>query len=201
MTIGQSQGGHAALFTAHDATRYAPELDFRGAVTTGAPSNLETAFSIGGPWIPPLGLDGLTVFATYIFRRDARDHAAGRRDSYLTPRGKELVDAAETLCYDEQSEAVKGVSVGELLTRSLGEPAMHAAMNRVSGRAHHGYDRPLFIAQGLLDTVVPAPLSFKLIADLRLAGVDATYMTYPTNHDGTMAASLPDSTPFVRQRL
>ena len=59
----------------------------------------------------------------------------------------------------------------------------------------------LFIAQGLLDTVVPAPLSFKLIADLRLAGVDATYMTYPTNHDGTMAASLPDSTPFVRQRL
>ncbi len=41
-----------------------------------------------------------------------------------------------------------------------------------------GYDRPLFIAQGLLDTVVPAPLSFKLIADLRLAGVDATYMTY-----------------------
>ncbi|WP_420880167.1 alpha/beta hydrolase family protein [Rhodococcus sp. (in: high G+C Gram-positive bacteria)] len=201
MAIGQSQGGHAALLTAHDATRYAPELDFRGAVTTGAPSNLETAFSIGGPWIPPLGLDGLTVFATYILAGMRATMPQVDVNSYLTPRGQELVDAAETLCYDEQSEAVAGVSVGELLTRSLGEPAMHAAMTEYLGVPTSGYDRPLFIAQGLLDTVVPAPLSFKLIADLRLAGVDATYLTYPTNHDGTMAASLPDSTPFVRQRL
>ncbi len=107
MTIGQSQGGHAALFTAHDATRYAPELDFRGAVTTGAPSNLETAFSIGGPWIPPLGLDGLTVFATYIFAGMRATMPQVDVDSYLTPRGKELVDAAETCCYDSSPRAVK----------------------------------------------------------------------------------------------
>lgn len=201
MAIGQSQGGHAALFTAHEATRYAPELDYRGAVTTGAPSNLESAFAVGGPWIPPLGLDGLTVFTTYILAGMRATMPQVDVDAYLTPRGRELVDAAETLCYDEQSEAVRGVSVGELLTGSLGEPAMHAALTQYLGVPTSGYDRSLFIAQGLLDTVVPAPLSFKLIADLRLAGVDATYLTYPTNHDGTMAASLPDSTPFVRARL
>ncbi|CAM3031377.1 lipase family protein [Prescottella defluvii] len=201
MAIGQSQGGHAALAAAHQATRYAPELDYRGAVTTGAPSNLEYAFSIGGPWIPPLGFDGLTSFTTYILAGMRATMPEVDVNSYLTPRGRQLVDAAETLCYQEQAEAVKGVSVGELLTRSLGEPPMHAAMTEYLGVPTSGYDRSLFIAQGLLDTVVPAPLSFKLIADLRLAGVDATYMTYPTNHDGTMAASLPDSTSFVRHRL
>lgn len=201
MAIGQSQGGHAALFTAHEATRYAPELDYRGAVTTGAPSNLESAYALSGPWIPPLGLDGMTVFTTYILAGMRATMPQVDVDSYLTPRGRELVDAAETLCYEQQAEAVQGASVGELLTRSLGEPAMHAALTQYLGVPTAGYDRPLFIAQGLRDTVVPAPLSFKLIADLRLAGVDATYMNYPTDHDGTMAASLPDSTPFVRARL
>ena len=201
MAIGQSQGGHAALFTAHEATRYAPELDYRGAVTTGAPSNLENVGTLGGPWIPNLGLDGLTVFTTYIL--------AGMRatvpdldvNSYLTPLGRQAVDSAETLCYEQQAEAVQGVSVGALLSRPVDDPTFRAAMTEYLAVPTTGYDRSLFIAQGLLDTVVPAPLSFKLIADMRLAGVDATYMTYPTNHDGTMAASLPDSTPFVRARL
>ncbi|MDH6283184.1 hypothetical protein M2284_002608 [Rhodococcus sp. LBL1] len=201
MAIGQSQGGHAALFTAHEATRYAPELDYRGAVTTGAPSNLENVGTLGGPWMPNLGLDGLTVFTTYIL--------AGMRatvpdldvNTYLTPLGRQAVDSAETLCYEQQAEAVQGVSVGALLSRPVDDPAFRAAMTEYLAVPTTGYDRSLFIAQGLLDTVVPAPLSFKLIADMRLAGVDATYMTYPTNHDGTMAASLPDSTPFVRARL
>ncbi|WP_274387067.1 alpha/beta hydrolase family protein, partial [Rhodococcus sp. YH1] len=42
IVIGQSQGGHAALHTARLATSRAPELDFRGMIATGAPSNLET---------------------------------------------------------------------------------------------------------------------------------------------------------------
>ncbi|MCL2536641.1 MAG: S9 family peptidase, partial [Nocardiaceae bacterium] len=156
---------------------------------------------LGGPWIPNLGLDGLTVFTTYIL--------AGMRatvpdldvNSYLTPLGRQAVDSAETLCYEQQAEAVQGVSVGALLSRPVDDPTFRAAMTEYLAVPTTGYDRSLFIAQGLLDTVVPAPLSFKLIADMRLAGVDATYMTYPTNHDGTMAASLPDSTPFVRARL
>ncbi|WP_430333253.1 alpha/beta hydrolase family protein [Rhodococcus sp. ACT016] len=201
MTIGQSQGGHAALFTAHEATRYAPELDFRGAVTTGAPSNLENVFPFGGPWIPDLGLDGLTVFTTYILAGMRATMPDVDVNSYLTPIGRQAVDSAETLCYEQQAEAVQGVSVGAMLSRPLGDPALHGALVDYLAVPTAGYDRSLFIAQGLLDTVVPAPLSFKLIADMRLAGVDATYMTYPTNHDGTMAASLPDSTPFVAARL
>lgn len=201
MVIGQSQGGHAALFTAHAATRYAPELDFRGAVTTGAPSNLENVYPFAGPWIPDLGLDGLTVFTTYILAGMRATMPGVDVDSYLTGVGRQFVDSAETLCYDAQAEAVAGVSVGALLSRPLDDPAFRAALTEYLAVPTTGYDRPLFIAQGLLDTVVPAPLSFKLIADLRLAGADATYLTYPTDHNATMAASLPDSTPFVRARL
>ena len=35
LALGQSQGGQAAMVTAAIATRYAPELDYRGAVATG----------------------------------------------------------------------------------------------------------------------------------------------------------------------
>lgn len=201
MVIGQSQGGHAALSAARRATSYAPELDFRGTVTTGAPSNLEHAFSLGGPWIPPLGFDGLTSFTTYILAGMRATMPHVDVNSYLTPKGLELVDAAETLCYRDQSAAVQGVSVGELLSRPLGDPVFRSALTEYLEVPVTGYDRPLFIAQGLLDTVVPAPFSFKLAADLRLLGVDATYLTYPTDHNGTMAASLPDSTPFVRAHM
>ncbi|WP_305091948.1 lipase family protein [Prescottella sp. R16] len=201
MVIGQSQGGHAALVAAHKATTYAPDLDYRGAVTTGAPSNLEHGFVIGGPWIPNLGLDGLTSFTTYILAGMRETMPQVDVDSYLTPRGRELVDAAEVNCYDVQDEAVSGVSVGDILARPLAEPEFRDAMTTYLGVPPNGYDRPLFVAQGLLDTVVPAPFSFKLAADFAVAGLDATYRTYPTGHSETMAASLPDSTPFVQRQL
>ncbi|WP_137723607.1 lipase family protein [Prescottella subtropica] len=199
--IGQSQGGHAALAAAHKATTYAPDLDYRGAVTTGAPSNLEHGFVIGGPWIPNLGFDGLTSFTTYILAGMRETMPQVDVDSYLTPRGRELVDAAEVNCYDTQDEAVAGVSVGELLARPLAEPAFRDAMTAYLGVPSNGYDRPLFVAQGLFDTVVPAPFSFKLAVDFAIAAVDATYRTYPTGHSETMAASLPDTTPFVQRLL
>ncbi|QBJ95084.1 lipase [Rhodococcus sp. ABRD24] len=201
MVVGQSQGGHASLLTAHMATRYAPELDYRGAVTTGAPSNLENVYPFGGPWIPDLGLDGLTVFTSYILAGMRATMPGIDVNSYLTPLGRQTVDAAETLCYEAAAETVRGVSVGALLSRPLGDEPFRSALTAYLGVPTTGYDRPMFLGQGLLDTVVPAPLSFKLIVDLRLGGTDATYLNYPTDHSGTMAASLPDSTPFVRRLL
>ena len=197
MAIGQSQGGHAAVYTAHEATSYAPELDFRGAVATGAPSNLEHLFPFGDPAFPEIGLDGLTTFSTYILAGMREADPGLDVNSYLTPRGRELVDSARTLCYDDQAERVAGVSVGALLSRSLNNPEFRGAITNYLAVPTTGYDRPLFLGQGLTDTVVPAPLSFALAPQLLAGGADVTYRTYPTDHNGTMAASLPDSTPFV----
>jgi predicted esterase len=64
-----------------------------------------------------------------------------------------------------------------------------------------GYDRPIFIGQGLDDRQVSAPLTAKLVADLILGGTDLTPRVYPHGHSETMADSLPDSSPFVHRLL
>lgn len=201
VVIGQSQGGHTGLHTARAATARAPELDFRGTLTTGAPSNLEYLFPLGFPGLPDLGLDGLTVFAAYIFAglRDA--DPALDLDGYLTPLGREIVDAAERLCYDDLSDRYGEVGVGEVLARPLSDDRFRAAFTDYLAVPTAGYDRPLFLAQGLRDATVPAPLAFTLIADLWAGGANAQFRTYPTGHSETMFASLPDTTGFVAELL
>ncbi|MDX5455917.1 MAG: lipase family protein, partial [Rhodococcus sp. (in: high G+C Gram-positive bacteria)] len=197
IVIGQSQGGHAALHTALLATSRAPELDFRGMIATGAPSNLETLFPFGGPGFPDLGLDGTTVFLSYVLAglRVARPDVDV--NSYLTPVGRDVVDDAERLCYAELSDRVDGIGVGEILARPLGDDRMRAALADYMGVPTRGYDRPLFLGQGLRDQVVPAPLSFKLVADLWSGGTNVDYRTYPNGHSETMFDALPATTPFA----
>lgn len=195
--IGQSQGGHAALHTAHLATARAPELNFRGTATTGAPSNLEFLFPLGFPKFPDLGLDGLTSFSAYIFAGLRASNPGLDVDSYLTDTGREVLDSAEQLCYGELTARYAAVGIGDLLARPLGDEGFRRAFADYLGVPTVGYDRPLFLGQGLRDSMVPAPLAFKLVADLWAGGAQPLFRTYPTGHSETMFASLPDSTPFV----
>lgn len=205
LAIGQSQGGHAVLHAAHIATSYAPELDYRGAVATGAPSNLEYAFQLGGPLLPDLGLDGLDVFATYVLAglREARPDLDV--DSYLTPLGRSEVDTVENTCPGDLR--THHGSVGALLARPIAGTEMFDALTRYLAVPTDGYDRPIFIGQGVIDTMVPSPLSVPLLAGLLHNGQDVTYNPYLfsdgefVGHEGTMIASTVDSTPFVHRLL
>ncbi|MFD4433856.1 lipase, partial [Nocardia sp. NPDC058497] len=62
-----------------------------------------------------------------------------------------------------------------------------------------GYDRPLFLGQGLRDTDVVTPETLRFAALLEATRQPTTLHTYPTDHDGTVNASLVDSLPFVRK--
>ncbi|ATQ27357.1 MULTISPECIES: lipase family protein [Rhodococcus] len=197
VVVGQSQGGHAALHTAHRASLRAPELDFRGTVTTGAPSNLERLFPFGGPGFPDPGFEGLVAFSSYIFAGLRAAHPDLDVNSYLTPTGREFVDAAERLCYNELDALASDVRVGDLAARPLSEGPFPAVFTDYLGVPTSGYDRPMFLAQGIHDTMVPAPLSAGLAADLLAAGADIDYRVYVAGHNTTMTRSLPDTTPFV----
>lgn len=198
MAIGQSQGGHAALVASPLATTYAPELDFRGTVATGAPSNLETLAPLVGPGFPPLPLTGTTVFVAYALAGLRVSRPDVDVDSYLSPLGREVLDQVETECYEEAAPRLENVSVGQLLSRPLDDPPILDALRQTLGVPVTGYNRPLFIGQGLFDQVVPAPFALKLTADLAANHQNFLFKLYPTGHLGTMAASLPDTTPFVR---
>ncbi len=198
IVLGQSQGGQAALFTAARATGRAPELDFRGTVATGAPSNLENLTTLVTPGFPRLPLEGSTVFVSYILAglRAARPDIDV--DRFLTPVGRDALAAAETECYETMAPKLAGVSIGSLVSRPLDDPALLAAVRDMLEVPTTGYDRPVFLGQGLTDDIVPAPLVLKLAAELAANRQPVTFRTYPTGHLETMRASLPETTAFVR---
>ncbi|TQF73367.1 prolyl oligopeptidase family serine peptidase [Rhodococcus spelaei] len=198
VVVGLSEGGQAALLTAHEATRYAPDLDYRGAVALGAPANLEKLFPLGGPGFPDVGIRGLTTFGLFavVGLRAARPDLD--IDQYLSPLGLELAARAEQLCSPQLGREVDGISVGRLFSRPLDNPEMRSALTDYLAVPTDGYDRPLFVGHGLDDVTVPIPLTLALAADLERAGTDLTFVAYPgTGHVETLAASFADSTRFV----
>ncbi|MGV9665918.1 lipase family protein [Nocardia niigatensis] len=198
VAIGQSQGGGAAVFTASLATRYAPELDYRGAVATGPASNIVDAATLVGPATPPIGSSHITAYATYVLNGLKAARPDFDLDSYLTPLGEQLVTAAQTLCFTPLAERATGVSLNQLVSRPLSEGDFVPLARSVMDVPLTGYDRPLFIGQGTNDTDVPAPLTAKLVADMAAAGTHPEVHVYPgKDHSGAMLASLADSVPFV----
>ncbi|MFE3291785.1 lipase family protein [Rhodococcus sp. NPDC059234] len=198
VAMGQSQGGQATMFTANLATAYAPELDYRGAVATGVPSNIENLLPLGGPSFPKLPLKGTTVYIA-----NALDGLRAARpdvdiDSYLSPLGKAILDDVENnICYSDARAKYADVSIGQLFSRSIDTPAFVSAARDILTVPTSGYDRPVFIGQGQQDLDVPIPLTLKLVADLTANRVDFAFHTYPADHLGTVPASEADSTPFV----
>jgi hypothetical protein len=199
VAFGQSQGGQAALVAASLATDYAPDLDFRGAVATGAPSNLENLAFLGGPGFPEIPVKGLTAYIAYILASIRAVHPELGIDSYLTPLGRSVLDELETLCIFAAADRLESVSIGQLLARQLDDPAFLAVLIDWLTIPTRGYSRPFFIGQGLLDPTVPAPLTFKLASELAANGEPMTFRTYPTGHIATTWASLPDASDFVRR--
>jgi hypothetical protein len=178
---GTSQGGHAALSAAHVQAEYAPELDFRGTVAIDAASDVEKILPFLGPDVPSVpGLSGTTSFIVSILAGLRATHPELDVDSYLTERGKVLVDDAGTQCLDEILAATKGVTSAEFLARPLAplrDPLAAYMMLPTSG-----YDAPILLTMNVTDTVVPSPLHAALVAQFAANGVDQQVLTGTGRH-------------------
>lgn len=197
--LGQSQGGQTALVTAHIAEADAPDLDFRGAASTGAPATLDLFLPVAGPLVPPLPLRRTTAYFAMLL---AGMRAAAPEldiDSYLTPAGLEVLRIVETECVAAADERVRNVSIGSMLRRQLDDPAVVAKAREMLHIPTSGYSVPLFLGQGLADREVPAPLSAPLIADLYRSGADFTVRLYPGDHIATAHDALPDVLTFLEK--
>lgn len=202
VVIGQSQGGGAAITTARYATEYGgPDLDFRGGVGTGVPANIELALLPLGPGVLPVAAGkGLTTYLLYILAGLRFAHPEIDLNSYLTQQGRQLVDRAEGVCVLEAEDEFAGTISGDLFSKPLNQiPNFYGLLNDYMGVPTSGYDRPLFIGQGLTDTDVPAPAALSLAAQLTANGQDVKLRTYPTDHSGALLQSQADSIPFVKE--
>ncbi|MDG3013113.1 lipase family protein [Speluncibacter jeojiensis] len=196
--VGLSEGGQAAVFTGHLATAYAPELDFRGTVANGVPSNIDTLSALAGPWFPPRGMfAGLTNFMSFTIAGFRDAHPEIDVNSYLTPIGRKLVDAAPTMPYVQFAPLSAHVSVAQMLTRSLNDPALQAAIRRYLQIPLSGYDRPLLIVQGASDDEVPLPLTRTLVTEMDGAGSHPDFRVYPGGHVESMYQAEGAAQQFV----
>lgn len=200
--VGQSQGAGAAMNAAARADGLdAPyDLDYRGVVATGTPANIEAIFQWAAPDFPPIAIPrGLNVYSVYILTALRDAYPELDIDSFLTPEGIGLLDAAEVQCYGELQETVGDTQVARLLTRPMRDiPNFYGILREFMGTPDRGYDRPVFLGQGLLDIDVPAPFALSLAAQMALNAQPPELHVYPTDdHSSTVMASIPDSSKFL----
>ncbi|KAA8889978.1 lipase [Nocardia colli] len=201
--VGQSQGAGAAVFTARYATEFGGSaLDYRGAVGTGTPAYIEDILVPLGPGVPPIKLSPHTTgYVLYILNGLRTTYPELNIDSYLTDAGRAWLATAREQCLVPLGDelAAQGVVVGNLFTKPLSQiPDLHGLLSRYLGLPESGYDKPLFLGQGLRDTDVITPETLRFAAVLKANGQPVQLHTYPEDHSGTVNASLPDSVPFVR---
>jgi hypothetical protein len=172
-------------------------------VGTGTPANVEKALLPLGPKSPPVALTpGITSYIAYIFASLRHVHPELGIDGILTAEGRTYLAMAERECVNAFEAKLTGVNVGDLFTRPVALlPNFAATLSDYMAMPTSGFDTPFFMANGLADTDVPFAIVAPYVAQLEAGGEPVEFHTYPTDHNGTMAASLPDSIPFVRDRF
>lgn len=194
-SVGHSQGGHAALFAGHEAPTYAPELRLREIVALAPASGIEGVLTKSfTPHVPSLGPINV-VSALYLYILSGLDHA--RPDlhvtDHLTADGKRYLDLARSKCNDKVSAALRSVSPGSLLDSSLGDERFTSALADYTRVPTGGYTVPIRIDHGVLDPVVPFPLTLTLVRSMQDSGTNVDLHTHiRADHTEVVAQSLPE---------
>jgi hypothetical protein len=201
---GNGSGATAALATARNAIAWqGSNLDFRGAVSTSVPANLgELVLSAGPGFLPiPLPTD-LTAEVLYAIAGIRGSHPELDLGSYLSAEGTALTDMALNVCSAELQRAVAATGLNELFTKPVASiPNIRPIVEAYLGVPDRGYDKPVFIGQGLLDTTVILPFTVDFINRVQASGQNVTVRTYPSDGPSTAAAALPDASGFVANIL
>jgi alpha-beta hydrolase superfamily lysophospholipase len=195
--VGQSQGAHAALFVGSIATKYAPELDFRGSIATAPITQWRMTITETDALNPTLPANPFAVVllagleAVHPFTFEAADS--------LTEAGREIYDAAlRTECFTATATRVAGLLNGDVYDIDAARQEQLIELLELEDIPIKTYDRPVYIAQGTADRVVYPPATDVTAAQLGAAGTDVTFKLYPdADHNGVLAAALPDLLAFA----
>ncbi|WP_169813118.1 lipase family protein [Nocardia jejuensis] len=196
VAVGFSQGGHAALFTGLMATKYAPELDFRGTVALAPP--VEVPMIIGMQTAHDSA--AVTLFLPYLLAglRTTRGLAT---HEFMTGLGQRLVELAEHAPVRDIHYAVAVLTNQDIGTTGLdrrpGVDDMLSACRVPSAR----FDRPVLLAVGTADTVLPLAAVERFATEIRRAGTDLHLtICQGVDHSGMLSAA-PQALDWVAERM
>lgn len=178
--MGYSQGGGAAGWAAELAATYAPELQVKGSVLGGVPGDLTATAEF---------LDGSLFVAFALMASLGLDGAYPELDleSYLNPRGQELVQTANELClvsFDGFSTLIDTAFTGidDYVTSNPLDTSAWQARLAGTELGNVRPSAPVFQFHGVIDEIVP----YQQAADLRRQwcnrGATVTWTPVPGEH-------------------
>jgi pimeloyl-ACP methyl ester carboxylesterase len=193
---GYSQGGQAAAAAAELEASYAPELDVRGTVAGGVPSNLEgVAANLNGP---------NNFFFTFLaFAALGLDTAYPELDleSYLNDAGRNLFNSGRNACLVDGLLLGTGQRIENLTTSNpLNTPQWQArvreqALGTVRPAA------PALLYHGQQDQVIPYDQGTGLRDSWCSRGARVRFVTTQTDHIGGFGSLNTEGTAFMRSLL
>ncbi len=187
---GESQGGHAALWTAGAAPRYAPDLTLVGAAAAAPPTDLRANLRQGSDANVRAML---TAFAAYSW---SRQYGADLGTLFNRANRGVVTRLAENNCIELNKTPKLGTVLGVLSVRGqLGKVDMTrtrpwstiARDNSVDPRAYRG---PLLIAQSVADPIVAPEVTREFVRQRCRARLGVRFIALP---GGDHAHSARDS--------
>lgn len=183
---GHSQGGQAVLFAAQRAPRYAPELNIEGVAVAAPAADLTTLLSdhiddISGVTI------GSYAFAAY---SDVYADRGATLESILTPAAQEILPEMNELCLLDNIGRLHEIGdplVGKFVIADPDTVEPWATLLAENSAGAVAFDAPLFVAQGLDDTLVLPAATEQFAAHERSLGIDVSFHGIPGADHGTIA--------------
>ncbi|MBK0419925.1 DUF308 domain-containing protein [Leucobacter sp. CSA1] len=174
---GHSQGGGAALWSGASAADYSPELTLHGVAALAPAANLPALVRN----LP--NVTGGSVFASFVVAAYTENYPDVTWREYIRPGAEQTVRSMSTRCLSEPGMLV---SVLDVLALSA-DPAIFRddpTAGPLGARLAQNVPRatipaPVLIGQGEADTLVIPAAQQEYVDEVRAAGGQIDYRTYP----------------------
>jgi predicted esterase/Ca2+-binding EF-hand superfamily protein len=194
VVAGFSQGGHAALFVGLMATRYAPELDFRGTVALAPLAHMPLLIGVA----TADGSRQVSILTSYLLAGLPTSHPDFDPRGLLSDEGNRLVDLAATAPLVDVLRAGRGLTNDRVGTTNLQDREGVYALLDTCRVPVVRFDRPVFVGAGDADEVVPIEVVVRFVDDLRAAGSDVEFVCHEgANHGGVLTADIDAVTSWA----
>ena len=199
LIAGHSQGGHAALFAAGEATKWVPDLKLRGTVAYAPASQLRTqAGALPGLTTP----SSLTALAALIVKGAQQVDPDINSLQLLSDPVLAFFPQTETECLSRLAEDdnLGGIAPSELIREGADTEPLFDLLDEQNPDVTTA--APILLAQGAEDETTFPVLTDMLNKQLLAAGDSVDYIKYPgVDHGGVLAAAKTDAMSFFQERL
>ena len=197
--VGQSQGGIAVVATGGYAHDYAPDVDIRGIVATGAGSD-----RVRPGELPKLDLEMVSPLLGYLplaVLTAQQSDPTLRDEDVVTDRALGLMEQGRRACFPALAADATGAGLTFANALKPNTAARIGAINNPNmGYPTYRLTAPLFVGSGSEDQDVRPPMQAALVREACAAGTIVEAHIYRgRDHSGALNASLKDSLPFARK--